>query len=410
MRRWRKYILFLIIAISTGCCVPINDDAICPIGCNTECVTINIDSAKSVESFFFSSLLEPPCTIVLESSDRCVIRNIHSIDIYENNIYILDDVSNKLFVFGIDGSFLYCIGHRGKGRGEYTELSDFSIDKEKGCVYLWDPVTKTALKYDIHKREYITSIKMDIGGYDSYSLMFYNEKLYVNRTSIEMDSENYLLSEIEESSGKELAKYLRASEYNHGWNFPLRLQYGNFYLKNTSSPIFVELFTDTIVSFTKEGVRPMYVIRSDDFVKDKDINKFIEHCNENRDYNIFNLDSHLIFMPQGFMDMGNHVLFEMMSAGRLFYVLYNKETKETQKSPLFTNDYVSSECYVAANMIFCDGNSVISVLTNDFIPYFEEEIVANGLLNKDIDKYDDLTQLNETSNPVLFYYKCKKYK
>lgn len=391
------------------CCNSNNKTTVSPIDSSLGCVTIDIDSAKSVESFLCSSILEPPRTIILESNDKCIIKDIHTIDIFENKIYILDDDSNKLHVFNIDGSFLYNIGHRGKGRGEYTEVSDFCIDRENGYIYLWDPVMTTALKYDIYNRKYIASIKIDIGGYDSSSLMYYNKKLYVNRTSIDIDNDNYLISEIEESSGQETAKYLNAKEYNHGWNFPLRLQYGNFYSKNSSSPKFVELFTDTIVSFTAEGIKPAFAIKSEHFVNDDDVNRFIETCKNDRNYNIFGLDKQLMFMPIYFLEMGHYISFGMLSGGNISYFLYNTQTKETLKSDSFTNDYVSSKCYIAANLLFCDENGAISILKSDFIPCFVEEVVPNGLLNRNIDNYNELINLKETSNPVLFYHKYKKF-
>lgn len=399
--------MLLIIVTSVVCCTSRSKDAVCPINSNNEYTTINIDSARSVEKLLCSSVLEPPRTIILETNDKCIIRNIHSIDLFEDKLYILDSFGNKLYVFGINGSFLYSIGHRGKGQGEYTEVSDFCIDRENEYIYLWDPVMKTALKYDIHSKKYIASIKVDIDGYDSYSLMYYNHKLYVNRTSTEINDENYLITEIEENSGKRIAKYLKVSEYNHGWNFPLRLQHRTFMAKNTSSPKFVEFFTDTIISFTEKGLSPAYVIKSKNFVKDDDINMFIKKNQESRNCNIFDMDAHLIFMPRCLFDMENYVSFEMMSEKQLFYILYNKKTKETQKSILFTNDYVSSDSYIAANLFFYDDEGAISVLRSDFIPYFKEEVVANGLLNRDIDNYDNLIQLKETANPVLFYHKYK---
>ena len=408
IKKYSKAVLFLTMAFSITCCISKRKDNIRRPDNNENLFVIDIDSAKSIDKILCSSILEPPQTIILESNSNCVVKDIHSIDIYEEKIYILDSSSNHLFVFNIDGAFLYTIGHQGKGRGEYTELSDFCIDRKAGVIFLWDPVMKMALKYDIHDRKYISSIKIDIGGYDCYSLMCYNKKLYLNRTSMELDKENYLISEIDESSGQETAKYLRANDYNHGWNLPLRLQYGSFINKNSTSPKFVELFSDTIVSFTDKGITPMIAIKSKNMARNEDVEKFAKKCIEHKDYNIFNLDPNLIFMPRCIWDMGNYISFEMMSGGDIVYILYNKITKEALKSNRFTNDYVSSKYYVAANLLFSNDIGMISVLRSDFIPYFKEEIVANGGLNNNIDNYKGLNQLEETSNPVLFFHKYKQ--
>lgn len=407
---YSRFLLFLLMAMLTACSSHKPKDSVRSISNKNEYITIDIDSAEEVEKLLCSSLMDPPKTIILESNKMCAIKQIHSIDIYENNIYILDDLSNKLYVFSFDGTFLYCFGHRGKGRGEYTEVSDFCIDKQGGYIYLLDPTMKTILKYNIRDREFITSVNIENGGYDSYSLLYFNNKLYVNRTSIEVNDDNYLISEIDEKSGKEICRYLKADEYNHKWNLPLRMQNGTFLSKNSSSPMFAELFTDTIIAFTPKGLESRYVINGKNIAKDREVENFINKCIIDKRYNLLDLDNHVICMPRHFLNIGDYLSFEMMSGGNIFYVLYNERTKEVLKAELFTNDYISSQCYVASNLIYSDENSVISVLNSDYIPYFIENIVSNGFLNRNINKYSELTQLTETSNPVLFYHAFKQTK
>ena len=101
-------------------------------------VTIDIDRAKEEKALLYSSVLEKPDVIVLETKPECIIQNIFSAELYEDRIYILDDEAKALYVFHRDGTFLNRVGHRGRGHGEYRDLSDFSIDREKGIIYLWD--------------------------------------------------------------------------------------------------------------------------------------------------------------------------------------------------------------------------------------------------------------------------------
>lgn len=202
-----------------------------PVGENRDVEVVDIDKAKQEDALLYSSILEEPDVIVLETCPECIIQDVSAIDIYEGNIYILDDKVPALYVFRRDGSFLRQIGHQGRGRGEYWELSDFSIDRENGVIYLWDDALDMAHKYDLRTNGYISSIKTKRNGYRSYSMLYLGGKLYVDRTSLDADSENYLLKEIDGKTGTQIASCLKADDYNRGWNFPLRLPLVSFTLK-----------------------------------------------------------------------------------------------------------------------------------------------------------------------------------
>ena len=107
-------------------------------GKNRDIEVIDIDKAKREKALLYSFILEEPDVIVLETNPECIIQDVSAIDIYEGNIYILDDEVPALYVFRRDGTFLRRIGHQGRGHGEYREPSDFSIDRENGILYLWD--------------------------------------------------------------------------------------------------------------------------------------------------------------------------------------------------------------------------------------------------------------------------------
>lgn len=94
-------------------------------GKNRDIEVIDIDKAKREKALLYSSILEEPDVIVLETNPECIIQDVSAIDIYEGNIYILDDEVPALYVFRRDGSFLRRIGHQGRGHGEYREPSDF---------------------------------------------------------------------------------------------------------------------------------------------------------------------------------------------------------------------------------------------------------------------------------------------
>ena len=254
-------------------CIGKKKECISSIGGNDNVEVIDIDKAKEKKMLLYSSILEEPDVIVLETNPECIIQKICAIDIYKGNIYILDDRVNALYVFRRDGTFLKRIGHRGRGHGEYLELSDFSIDRENGIIYLWDDALDKVHKYNIRTGKYISSIKTERNGYRSYCMQHIGDRLYISRTSLDVDPENYLLKVVDEKTGEQIASYLKAEDYNRGWNYPLKFPFSYFYSKNTNEPKYVEMFSDTIVSITKDGIRPYCVVKSEDSVTKGKIKK-----------------------------------------------------------------------------------------------------------------------------------------
>lgn len=115
---------------------------------------------------------------------------------YLKIIYILDDKVNKLFVFDKNGNFKRSISEQGRGRGEYLELADFSIDRKNEVIYLLDEAADNVLKFDLKDYEYFSTIKTERNGYRTYSMLTIGNRAFLNRTSV-MEEEKYELKEID---------------------------------------------------------------------------------------------------------------------------------------------------------------------------------------------------------------------
>lgn len=373
---------------------------------------IDIDQAQSEDMILYSSFLEAPDVIVLETKNECIIQNIYALDVYNDKIYILDDKAYSLFVFNRDGSFLHKIGRRGNGPGEYIELSDFSIDRARGIIYLWDEAADKAYKYDAETGKFISSVQTEQDGDRSFCIQYCNDKLYINRSSEEEEPGSCLLREIDEKTGKQLASFISAEEYNRGWNYALRLPYSFFYSKNTDHPKYIGIFSDKIFTITKDIVIPAYTIKSKDFVKPSDVEKVIRKYKSNgHSFDLSDLyKDDKVFMISGFVEMDNFISFQYMKGYDRYYLLHNKQTKETTVSLVFADDYISEKNNIPTDFCYSDKEGVVSVMKTELIPYFIENIISKGLLNPHIDKHDELMNMDETSNPVLFFHKYKKSK
>lgn len=133
--------------------------------------TVNIDKSLHEDSILFSTYFKVPKVIPLETKKECLIQNVRSLEIFKDNIYILDDKVNKLFVFDKNGNFKRSISEQGRGRGEYLELADFSIDRKNEVIYLLDEAADNVLKFDLKDYEYLSTIKTERNGYRTYSML-----------------------------------------------------------------------------------------------------------------------------------------------------------------------------------------------------------------------------------------------
>ncbi len=94
--------------------------------------------------------------VSLETKDECLISQIDKIRIFKDEIYILDKMSNAVFIYGIDGKHHRTLFKVGNGPGEYLQLMDFDIWGNQ--LFVLDFGGRNILKYDC-KLNYINKIK-----------------------------------------------------------------------------------------------------------------------------------------------------------------------------------------------------------------------------------------------------------
>ena len=368
---------------------------------------INIDDARQQETMTFSSIFEAPQVVVLETNDSCVIRSIYSMEVYKDNLYILDDVAQALYVFDKKGNFLHRIGHRGRGHDEYVELSDFSIDRDNGIVYLWDEAKDKALKYNIATGKFMPGIKTERNGLRCFCMQYHGGNIYVNRASMDAEPGNYMLKEINAETGEQTDSLLTADEYNKGWNSQLRLQHSFFYSRNTDAPKFIGMFSDKIAAITDNVVETAYIVKSKDLATPDEVKKMLDDYIKNSgkyDFSVLN-DKKRISRFSWFVEFDSLVSFQYSVGDDIGYLLYDRKTKETTVYRQMVNDYIYGKNNIPTNLCYADEKGVWALLRQDNIPYFIKNIVSTGKLDKNIDQYDKLKQLTNDSNKRKMIYR-----
>ena len=370
--------------------------------------TISIDGATRCDSLIFSDFFKAPKVVLLETKPECVVQNIRSLEIYKEDIYILDDRANKLYVFDGNGKFKRTISSPGRGHGEYMKLADFSIDRTKEVIYLLDEATDEILKFSLDDYKFLSSIKAVQNGYLTYCMQEIGGKIYLNRSSV-LEKEKYELREIDERNGKQVGKFLKSDDYNNGWNFPLSLEHSNFYSKNSQSPKYIGLFSNLIMNVTADGVSAAYIVDSRKFVNKDEVlmmQRIAEGKLEKIDFSGI-YSQKRIHQISRFIESPSKVFFQYLEGDERNYLVYDKASGKTKTSSLFMNDYVSDKNMIPMDFCYSDERGVVALLKPCFMPHFIKYIINGGKMRTHLDNYSRLIKLNKDSNPVLFFHEYK---
>lgn len=370
--------------------------------------TISIDGATRCDSLIFSDFFKAPKVVLLETKPECVVQNIRSLEIYKEDIYILDDRANKLYIFDGNGKFKRTISSPGRGHGEYMKLADFSINRTKEIIYLLDEATDEILKFSLDDYKFLSSIKAVQNGYLTYCMQEIGGKIYLNRSSVS-EKEKYELREIDERNGKQVGKFLKSDDYNHGWNFPLSLEHSNFYSKNSQSPKYIGLFSNLIMNVTADGVSAAYIVDSRKFVNKDEVlmmQRIAEGKLEKIDFSGI-YSQKRIHQISRFIESPSKVFFQYLEGDERNYLVYDKASGKTKTSSLFMDDYVSDKNMIPMDFCYSDERGVVALLKPCFMPHFIKYIINGGKMRTHLDNYSRLIKLNKDSNPVLFFHEYK---
>ena len=96
----------------------------------------------------------------LKAGDDGFLRNIDKLVLFEDNYYIMDKIGQrKVLVFDDKGNFKRAIGNVGKGKGEYINIEDFTIDKANNRIVIL-AYPSTVFVYDL-QGGFVTSKRLD---------------------------------------------------------------------------------------------------------------------------------------------------------------------------------------------------------------------------------------------------------
>ena len=383
---------------------------------NKDIYVVDIDKIVKEDVINMSDYFKSVTTIILETTDDCLIGEIKTLRVLDDFIVITDSkVTESVFIFDKTGKFLQKIGSKGQGPGEYYSIESSSIDFDKKEIYLLDFYDNQIYKYNIETGVFINSVKISAKGISISHLQYIDNKIYSSACPDLKGENSYLLQEVEINTGKQLAAFLKASEYNFGWNDLYDRTEGFFYPNDKGEAKYVQMFMDTIISINKDGIKPYLVIKSKNWITKKDIRDLIESFTKGDSKSTHNIlfERNISYCINRYFESGNIIYFQYKNKEenempKMEVVIYDKETNMARTSEIFKDDLV----YKGYRMLFhdfayADDKGVYNYIESYQIPSFLNNVLSKGELKLSSDVQERLMELSEDSNPIIFYYERK---
>ena len=129
--------------------------------------TINIDVDKSIRFFEAEKLLDTigHSIIKLDTTNNSIIGNIAQLRVYNEYVYILDDVGKVIWIYDLNGNYVSKISAKGKAKNEYIDIQDFCVSDNN--IYVLD---NFAMKLLIFNNNGFCIKTLDIKNYWANSL------------------------------------------------------------------------------------------------------------------------------------------------------------------------------------------------------------------------------------------------
>ena len=377
---------------------------------NPDLHVIDVEKAERVDEILLSEFCSQMKTIILETNEDVLIGYVGGIQVYKDLIFVLNTSSvESLFAFSKEGKFIRKYGNRGIGPGEYLSIRDFTIDPENEHIYVLDDEADQVLIYEIFTGRYVNKIKLEEKAISRHHIQYNNEKLYTDITYWRNHENGCIIQEIDLITGKQKQCWLDAKRYNNNWLGGLgRIQESFFYARDQDACKYVHYFMDTIISIGKNQIMPYAVLKDKDWISLKDLAKIKEDIKEDSGliYQIIE-EKGLAYNIHSYLEWGDFISFKYIKRDK-FLVLHNTKTGKTRISISFTNDLGYDRPWFSDGIICSDENGLYELIDAFYMERYLERIKEEGLLKKDVDKYEQLRTLSEDTNPILFYYEFKK--
>ena len=107
-------------------------------------------SPQSEVKWNLSNVIDSCFYVRLNATDSTLLGNIYRIEVDDSVIAVLDDMTNSLQLYLMQGTSVSTITKSGMGPGEYVQLSDFTISAKDKSVRVLDAMQNKVIDYSLN--------------------------------------------------------------------------------------------------------------------------------------------------------------------------------------------------------------------------------------------------------------------
>jgi len=351
-----------------------------------------------------SAILDTVKFVKLELTDKSFIGNINKVIVFEDRIYVLDKQTSSLFVFNMDGKFIFKISRIGRGPEEYIQLDFFDIDLENKQIVLTDLMGYWMLRYDL-EGNYVSRKKIPfwIEGvvpiFNNGAVVYSNHRN--NNSKLGQEYNIFYLDSLMQIS-KAYFPYKSSNFDNPQIKF-ITPQSGSFYTYNKSR-YFFSAYKDQVYQITEEGLNPKYLF---DFEGKAFNEEYLSQKNELKRYK----EKGEFYSLVGVLENDDYVIFSFYLTSNPIghFGYYSKKSGRVICSAGFT---IGENNYFEGNTIATYDSWIIATVQPERLLSWGKGIDKNKIpleseYAKLIKNVADGITLED--NEVLMFYKLKKF-
>jgi hypothetical protein len=384
---------------------------------------INLDDAIVVDAPLISDFCDDIETIILETTDDALLSGIRKLVHVNDQLYVLDiNFRNRelSFVaeFDMDGKFMRRYGNVGRGPGEYIGITDFAIDEQNGLMYLLDRPTGRLISYNLNNGKYEEDIRLSRDGIFCNVVACVGNLIYTDLLYRKFDESNYMLKSFNKANPEIENFYLPIGEHLKGWTDVSLANNNSFiYSGGNDYTFFSNKYSPEIFKLTTNGISNYIRIESEDFIDATgrqvasaawEGSNSPSSSRQSPDQILSALDS---FSGIGdYFETDRFVVLSVRRGTSFPMFIYDKLSGVTQKTGSLNLDLFAKSEYPEARglcmPLYADNDGVFYYTRPEMVERLRTA-AREGMLVDGLDRLDELKQLKNDANPVLFYMKFK---
>ena len=319
--------------------------------------------------------------IPLETSDDCLIGSASKVLIRNEKIYVADfSRAMALFVFDMNGKFLFKVARRGQGPREYVSFRDFDIHNN-GEIYMFDIMTRKFIIVD-SEGKYQRELILD---YNVNNFCLVDDKIYLSRLR-GTDGKTYADLAVYDIKNGKTTSLLDDEKFLY--DIPMHYSAYSFFY-SPHNIYYSPKLSEIIYSINKDGINSAIGIKNLPLPPKQAIDKWV---NEKNPMNLAKMlkDDNYFIVNLNIHETDDYISFQYL-IGTSFnngHILYNKK-KKTAYSLKGYNVYIGAPLINGST-----GKEFFSVMTfvSDIRDQAQKKIRAS---------HEELKNWQEEDNPVI---------